>query len=198
MRQKTTGIALLAILVCAAATPRAQENLPLRNCTWCHGSAAQGFSTAPRIAGQKPHYIVEQLLAFKDHSRDNPTSKQYMWGATARVGPELASEYAAYFAALPAEPANDGNSALVEAGRELYEQGAADANVAACVVCHGPNAQGFEAIPRLGGLSYGYLKSRLAEWSQGYHASAFPMPQVATSLSPEEAEALASYLSFLR
>ena len=49
-----------------------------------------------------------------------------------------------------------------------------------------------------GGLSYGYLKSRLAQWSEGYHASAFPMPQVATSLSPEEADALASYLSFLR
>jgi len=198
MRPKTTGIALLAILICAAAPSRAQENLPVRNCTWCHGPSAQGFSTAPRIAGQQPHYIVEQLLAFKDHSRDNPTSKQYMWGATARVGPELASEFAAYFAALPAEPANDGNSALVEAGRALYEQGAADANVAACVVCHGPSAQGFEAIPRLGGLSYGYLKSRLAQWSQGYHASAFPMPQVATSLSPEEADALASYLSFVR
>ena len=119
-------------------------------------------------------------------------------GATARLTPERASEFAAYFAALPAEPASDGNSALVEAGRVLYEQGAAQSEVAACIVCHGPNAQGFEAIPRLGGLSYGYLKGRLAQWSEGYHASAFPMPQVATRLSPEEVEALASYLSFLR
>ena len=198
MRQEPTKIALLAMLLCAAAPSRAQEDLPVRNCTWCHGSSAQGFSTAPQIAGQKPHYIVEQLLAFKDHSRDNPLSKQYMWGATARLNPERANEFAAYFAALPAEPANDGNRALVETGRVLYEQGAADANVAACVVCHGPNAQGFEAIPRLGGLSYGYLKGRLAQWSEGYHASAFPMPQVATSLTPEEVDALASYLSFLR
>jgi len=198
MRIKPTGIALLAMLLCAAGPSRAQEDLPVRNCTWCHGSSAQGFSTAPRIAGQQPHYLVQQLLAFKDHSRDNPTSAQYMWGATARLSPERASEFAAYFAALPAEPASDGNSALVEAGRVLYEQGAAQSEVAACIVCHGPNAQGFEAIPRLGGLSYGYLKSRLAQWSEGYHASAFPMPQVATSLSPEEVEALASYLSFLR
>jgi len=137
-------------------------------------------------------------LAFKDHSRDNPLSQQYMWGATARLSPELANEFASYFAALPVEPANDGDSALVETGRVLYEQGVADANVAACLVCHGPNGQGLEAIPRLGGLSYGYLKSRLAQWSEGYHASAFPMPQVATSLSPEEVDALASYLSFLR
>jgi len=198
MRVKTTGIALLAILICAAAPSRAQESLPVRNCTWCHGSSAQGFSTAPRLAGQKPHYIVEQLLAFQDHSRDNPTSAQYMWGATARLSPERASEFAAFFAALPPEPANDGDSALVEAGRALYEQGAAETEVAACLVCHGPHGEGFEAIPRLGGLSYGYLKSRLEQWSQGYHASAFPMPQVATSLSPEEVEALASYLSFLR
>ena len=198
MRPKTTGIALLAILICAPASPRAQETLPVRNCTWCHGSAAQGFSTAPRLAGQRPHYIVEQILAFKDHSRDNPISKQYMWGATARLDSELASEFAEYFAALPAEPANDGNSALVEAGRTLYEQGAPDANVAACLVCHGPHGEGHEAIPRLGGLSYGYLRSRLEQWSQGFHATAFPMPQVATSLSPEEVDALASYLSFLR
>ncbi|HTO78666.1 MAG TPA: c-type cytochrome [Methylocystis sp.] len=198
MRRKTTAIALLAILICAAAPSRAQESLPVRNCTWCHGSSAQGFSTAPRIAGQRPEYLLHQLQSFNDHSRDNPLSKQYMWGATARLSPERASEFAAYFAAIPPEPANDGDAALAEAGRAIYEQGIAEANVVSCLVCHGPNAQGFEAIPRLGGLSYGYLKSRLAQWSEGYHASAFPMPQVATTLSPEEVEALASYLSFLR
>ncbi|WP_245299887.1 c-type cytochrome [Methylocystis bryophila] len=196
----SAGQAAAIAFACWSSSPgtQAQEALPTRNCTWCHGSSAQGFSTAPRIAGQKPHYIVRELLAFKDHSRDNPTSAQYMWGATARVSPELASEFAAYFAALPAEPANDGNSALVEAGKALYVQGAAEANVVSCVVCHGPNGEGFEAIPRLGGLSYGYLKSRLEQWSQGFHASAYPMPRVATSLSPEEIDALASYLSFLK
>jgi cytochrome c553 len=198
MLPKVRRLAPLAMLLCAAAPLQAQEALPVRNCTWCHGSSAQGFSTAPRIAGQKPDYLYSQLQAFQDHSRDNPLSQQYMWGATARLTPERAEEFAAYFAALPAEPANDGNEALVEAGKALYENGVAEANVASCLVCHGPHGEGFEAIPRLGGLSYSYLKGRLQQWSEGYHASAFPMPQVATTLSPEEIDALASYLSFVR
>jgi cytochrome c553 len=51
----------------------------------------------------------------------------------------------------------------------------------------------------LGGLSYDYLKRRLEEWSEGYHAAAeYPMPGIARKLSPNEIEALASYLSFVR
>jgi cytochrome c553 len=54
-------------------------------------------------------------------------------------------------------------------------------------------------IPRLGGLSYFYLKRRLQEWGQGYHSSPeSPMPLVASTLGPDEIEALASYLSFVR
>jgi hypothetical protein len=50
----------------------------------------------------------------------------------------------------------------------------------------------------LAGLSYGYLKRRLEEWGEGYHASAeAPMPRIASKLYPEEIEALASFLSFV-
>ena len=44
-----------------------------------------------------------------------------------------------------------------------------------------------------------YLKRRLAQWGEGYHAvGAYPMPRVARNLSPNEIDALASYLSFIR
>jgi cytochrome c553 len=67
-----------------------------------------------------------------------------------------------------------------------------------CAACHGPNAEGIRDIPRLGGLSYGYLKRRLEQWGQGYHAAAPPpMPRIAGKLPPGQIEALASYLSFL-
>ena len=68
-----------------------------------------------------------------------------------------------------------------------------------CLVCHGPNGEGVRAIPRLGGLSYAYLRNRLEQWNEGYHLAAeYPMPKVARTLSPAEIEALASYLSFVR
>ena len=198
MRIITSKLMILALASCAAGSPKAQETLPVRNCTWCHGASGQGYTTAPRLAGQKPQYIESQLRSFKDHSRDNPYSKEYMWGATARLSPQAARDFAHYFAALTAEPANDGDGALAAEGRDIYQHGVAEANIAACLVCHGPNGEGFEGIPRLGGLSRSYLKARLEQWSEGFHASAAPMPQVAKTLFPSQVEAIASYLSFVK
>jgi cytochrome c553 len=190
-------IAILAIVSAAAGPLSADETLQVRNCTWCHGSSAQGFMRAPRLAGQRDQYIENQLLSFKEHTRDNPRSQQYMWGAAANLSPETAQNLAAYFSTLPPQAANDGDATLAPVGHTIYEEGIAESNVAACIVCHGPNAEGVREIPRLGGLSYAYLKERLEQWGAGYHAAAGPMPQIASTLSPNDIDALASYLSFV-
>jgi cytochrome c553 len=197
MKRIKSKIAILAIASLAAGPLLADESVRVRNCTWCHGISAQGFSTAPRLAGQRYQYIENQLLSFKEHSRDNPLSKQYMWGATANLSPQTAHDLAAYFSALPPQAANDGDRELVAAGRTIYEEGIAESNIVSCLVCHGPNGEGVREIPRLGGLSYSYLKKRLEQWGEGFHAAAEPMPQIASQLSPNQIEALASYLSFI-
>jgi len=82
---------------------------------------------------------------------------------------------------------------------EEHEEGFPEFNIVSCAACHGPNGEGIRQIPRLAGLSYSYLKKRLKEWGEGYHATAEPpMPGVARKLSANEIEALASYLSFVR
>jgi cytochrome c553 len=174
------------------------ETLANRNCTWCHGASAQGFATAPRLAGQRPQYTEKQLLGFYNHSRDNPLSQQYMWGAVATLTPQTARDLAVYFATLPPEVARDGHEELVAIGRTIYEEGLPEANIVSCVACHGPNAEGVRDIPRLGGQAYHYLKRRLDQWGEGYHAAATPMPEIASKLSKEQIEALASYLSFVK
>jgi cytochrome c553 len=121
-----------------------------------------------------------------------------MWGATVSLGPHTARDLAAYFSTLPARAANDGHRDLAARGRQIYELGIPEENIVSCLVCHGPNAEGVREIPRLGGLSYLYLKKRLEQWDQGYHATAEPMPRVARSLPPDVTEALASYLSFVK
>jgi cytochrome c553 len=147
-------IAILAIAVSAASSLSADERVPVQNCTWCHGTSGQGFSTAPRLAGQRHQYIENQLLDFKAHTRDNPFSKQYMWGAAAALSHQTAHDLALYFSAIPPKPANDGERELAGRGRTIYENGIPDANVVACVVCHAPNAEGIRQIPRLAGLAY--------------------------------------------
>ncbi len=197
MKLIKSKIAILAIVSSAAGPLLAGESVPVRNCTWCHGISAQGFASAPRLAGQRHRYIENQLLNFREHIRDNPYSKDYMWAAAANVSPEMAHDFATYFSTLPPEAAKDGDGALVAAGSKIYELGIPDANIPACLVCHAPHAEGVREIPRLGGLGYSYLKRRLEQWGEGFHAAAGPMPRIARNLSPHEIEALASYLSFV-
>jgi cytochrome c553 len=176
-----------------------------RNCAWCHGPSLQGFSTAPRLAGQSSQYVMNQLYSFRDHARDNPLSRQYMWGAAANhLSFQTAHNLALYLSTLSPKPADDGHEVLTPRGQMIYQEGIPDANIPSCVACHGPNAEGAAAqgagqIPRLGGLSYYYLKRRLTQWGEGYHATALaPMPEIASKLSDNDIEALASYLSFVR
>jgi cytochrome c553 len=198
MERIRSKIAMLAILLVAGGSLHASETLPIRNCTWCHGTGAQGFTTAPRLAGQRQQYIANQLLYFNRHTRDNPLSKQYMWPAAENLSPQVARDLAMYFSALPPRAASDGESELAARGKEIYDLGIADSNVVACLVCHGPKAEGIRQIPRLAGLTYAYLKKRLEQWGQGFHATAELMPQIASTLSADEIEAIASYLSFIK
>ena len=191
--------ALLALAVSIAPVIAGEPSALVRNCTWCHGTSAQGYAIAPRLAGQRSLYIEGQIRSFREHIRDNPYSRQYMWAASAALGPEAVHDLAAYFATIPPRPANDGNRTLAARGRAIYMEGIPEANIAACYACHGPNAEGIRDIPRLGGLAHAYLKARLQQWGQGYHSAAgSPMPIVARTLGPAEIEALTSYLSFIR
>jgi cytochrome c553 len=191
--------AALLAAVTSIAPALAGDGAAVRNCTWCHGTSAQGYSIAPRLAGQRSLYLETQILSFRDHVRDNPLSRQYMWNAVTSLRPDVVHELAAYFATLPPRAANDGDRSLAGKGRAIYMEGIPEANIAACYACHGPNAEGIREIPRLGGLSHFYLKARLQQWNQGYHSTAgSPMPVVARSLGQDEVEALTSYLSFVR
>jgi cytochrome c553 len=200
MQKQGSNFTILVVLCSAlfAATSHA-ENLAVRNCTWCHGGSANGYSPAPALAGQRPQYVEKQLANFRAHTRDNPFARQYMWGAARNLDAPSVRNLATYFASLPPRAASDGVPNLVALGRTIYQEGMPDANIVACVVCHGPNAEGVREIPRLGGLDYSYLKRRLEQWSQGYHAAAGPpMISISSKLSSDQMEALASYLSFVR
>ena len=199
---KRIGLKIAILAIVASTVPSWAgdgESASVRNCTWCHGTGAQGYTVAPRLAGQRPQYIISQIRGFREHARNNPFSKQYMWSAVAALDPHTARDLANYFGTIPPKAANDGDSTLASRGRTIYMDGIPEANIVSCYACHGPNAEGVRDIPRLGGLAYFYLKGRLEQWGQGYHSTAgSPMPMVASHLGPEEVEALASYLSFAK
>jgi cytochrome c553 len=194
---KIAAVAFIASTLAAGAGE--WDNGAARNCTWCRGTSGQGYTVAPRLAGQRPSYVESQMRSFHAHVRDNPLSRQYMWDAVASLDPRSVRDLALYFSAIPPKPANDGNPGLADQGRTIYLEGIPEANIVSCYACHGPNAEGVREIPRLGGLAYFYLKARLEQWGQGYHSTpGSPMPYVASQLGPSEIDALASYLSFVK
>ena len=189
-------IALCWILFPAASDA---EVLAVRNCNWCHGGSASGYPPAPALAAQRPQYVAKQLANFRAHTRDTPFSRQYMWGAARNLDAESVRNLALYFASLPPRAASDGVPGLVGLGQTIYQQGMPEENIVACVVCHGPNGEGVRDIPRLGGLDSTYLRRRLEQWNQGYHVAAGPpIISIASKLSDDQIEALASYLSFVK
>jgi cytochrome c553 len=194
---KIAALALVSIVISVLAGHA--ESLAIRNCTWCHGASAQGYTPAPRLAGQRIRYIEQQLMSFSERTRDSPFSKQFMWGAAANLSPQTVRDLAVYFSRLPPRAAGDGDRERVARGEAIYQRGMPEANIAACVACHGPNAEGIGEIPRLGGLAYTYLKRRLEQWGEGYHGAVqLPMPHIASQLSQNQIEELASYLSFVK
>jgi cytochrome c553 len=182
---KRTGFKALALVMVVSIAPEMAwvDNASVRDCTWCHGTSAQGYMVAPRLAGQRPAYIESQIRSFREHTRDSPFSKQYMWSAVAALDARSTRELADYLATIAPKPANDGDRNLATAGRTIYMEGIPEANIASCYACHGPNAAGVREIPRLGGLAYFYPKARLQQWGQGYHSHpASPMPWARTKL----------------
>jgi cytochrome c553 len=203
MRSKTTALALLfssvASLAGEADTVGIGNSIAESDCAWCHGTIGQGFAAAPQLAGQRREYIRGQLLSFQAHLQDSPNAQRYMWGAAARLNPQTADALAIYFSTLKAESAADGDKELAPTGELIFREGNPTSDIPSCVPCHGLEAEGAGHIPRLGGQSYHYLKSKLKQWGEGYNAATEPpMPEIARKLSAAEIDALASYLSFIK
>jgi cytochrome c553 len=78
------------------------------------------YAIAPRLAGQRSLYIEAQLRGYAAHIRDNPLSKQYMWGAAANLSPDTVRDLGDYFASLPPKTAHDGGRALAKSGQAIY------------------------------------------------------------------------------
>ena len=81
-------------------------------CKTCHGVDAQGFRGAapmPRLAGQQPEYIKNQLQAFIERKRTNPV----MNNVAHVLSPEMVTALSEYFNSLNPKPLGGGNPDLL-------------------------------------------------------------------------------------
>ncbi len=171
-------------------------------CKTCHGVSGQGYRGAypmPRLAGQQPEYLENQLQAFIERRRTNPV----MFNVAHVLNPSMLAGLAAHFKDLNPKPLGGAPKDLAAAGKKIYDEGVSEANIPACASCHGPEAKGEGAFPRLAGQLHDYLFSKLVNWSKERgqdrakpDASAIMEP-IAHGLTEQQVKAVAAYLSTL-
>jgi cytochrome c553 len=172
-------------------------------CKTCHGLSAQGYRgyyPMPRLAGQQPKYLENQLRAFTERRRTNPV----MFNVAHGLSPSMLTALVTHFRDLNPEPLGGAPKELVATGKTIYEDGLPEANVPACSACHGFDAKGKDEIPRLAGQFFPYLIKELTNWSKERGQRSMEndpsalMRVTAHNLTQTQIAAIAAYVSYLK
>jgi len=134
-------------------------------CSACHGPQGQGMQAlnAPKLAGQDPLYLKEQLRKYKAGIRGTHENdifgKQMQPMAATLATDAMVNNVLAYIGTFPDNPAPATVSGNVMRGAELNET---------CSVCHGSAGQGIDTnAPRLAGISDWYVLNQLKNFKSG-------------------------------
>jgi cytochrome c553 len=188
--------------VSKGAVSKTELDAKFAYCKTCHGLSGQGFRGSfpmPRLAGQQPEYLINQLQAFIDRRRTNPV----MFNVAHVLNPQMEQALAEDFHQLNPKPLGGAPKDLVADGRRIYEEGIPSAQVPACASCHGAEAKGADGFPRLAGQLHDYIFKKLVNWDKERgQDKAKPdnseiMAPIAHNLTEVQIKAVAAYLSYL-
>ena len=205
---------IMLSLICASSASGRAENIAqstfsqqdlqvkLVYCKTCHGLAGQGYrgsSPMPRLAGQQPEYLENQLTAFVEGRRKD----KFMSKVASVLSPAMVRAVAKHFSELNPKPLGGSTRELAEVGKALFEEGVPGTDIQSCAACHRPDAKGDGACPSLAGQLPDYIVRTLVNWSKERgqdpnkpDTSAIMAP-IAHSLSEAQISAIAAYLAGL-
>lgn len=210
-----TMVRAAAVLLVAAASAHAEDKASAGKgtvspaelkakvdyCKTCHGVNGQGYRGAapmPRLAGQQPEYLKNQLQAFIDKRRTNPV----MNNVAHVLSPAMLQGLADTFQNLDPKPLGGASHGQIADGEKIYKEGLGD-KVPACASCHGADAHGNGEFPRLAGQLDDYMYRKLTNWEKERgqdknkpDTSAIMQP-IAHDLTSDQIKAVAAYLSHL-
>jgi cytochrome c553 len=185
-----------------AAVSQRELQAKIDYCKTCHGFSGQGyrgFYPMPRLAGQQTEYIENQLNAFIERRRQNPV----MFNVAHVLNPAMLKALATYFKDLDPKPLGGAPRELVAAGKKIYEEGVPGTDVPPCASCHGTEAKGDGAFPRLAGQLHDYIFRKLTNWDKergqdpAKPDTSAIMEPIAHGLTEPQISAVAAYLSYL-
>jgi cytochrome c553 len=203
----TTALAIVLSAPCRAEDSKADFSeqafqAKVTYCKTCHGVSGQGFHGSlpiPRLAGQQPQYLENQLKAFIERRREN----KYMYNVAHVLKPAMQTALAKYFHDLNPKPVGGAPKEFVVAGKKIFEEGLLDKNVPPCASCHGPEAKGEGEFPRLAGQLHDYIFNKLTNWSKErgqdpkHPDTSAIMEPIAHNLTEVQIKEVAAYLNYL-
>ena len=162
-------------------------------CFVCHGAEGESSSEVfPRLAGQHWEYTAKQLENFKSGKRKSTA----MADMAAKLTPDEMVALGKFFEkqTVLVEPAKDPGLAAV--GKYIYHNGNKFSGLAACASCHGAEAIGTTALPRLAGQYADYIATQLQQFNKRERTNDNAvMHAIVSKMTPLEMVAVAEYLS---
>ena len=129
LRLTMTALLALAFGATGRAADRDESGDPkngfqakLEYCKTCHGLSGEGYRgyfPMPRLAGQQPKYIENQLRAFIERRRVNPV----MFNVAHVLTPSTLAALSAHFSRLNPAPFGGAAKDHLGLGKTIYEQG---------------------------------------------------------------------------
>ena len=189
------AVAMLATSLAPAEEVTHVQKIADKLCSACHGQDGNSISSNyPKIAGQQAGYLEAQLLAFRDRTRSDKDAQDAMWGWTRSLTNQDIKELAAYYESQHPTAGEAKAEALMQKGAEIFQNGMVDKGIPACAACHGAEAAGSAAAPRLAGQHDRYLVRQLKVFRSMERSAAVAMHAIVTNLSDQDIGALAAYL----
>ncbi len=186
------GLGAFSATIWAQADEARARKIVSGVCFVCHGAEGESSSELfPRLAGQHWEYIAKQLSNFKSGRRKSTT----MADMAAKLTPDEMAALGKYFEkmATPKEPAREPELAAM--GKYIYHFGNRYSGVPACAGCHGPDAMGTAALPRLAGQYPVYTEAQLKQFSsRERNNDNAVMHAIVSKMTALEMAAVAQYL----
>lgn len=208
MYKPIAAILFAGCLIASAAHAASEPSMPLTEgdaeagkskagtCVACHGQDGNSATPMyPKIAGQHPGYLVDQLKAYKSGERQNAV----MQGMVSTLSEQDMQDLAAYYASQEIEP-GVADESLVDRGQAIYRGGDDEQGIPACIACHGPTGKGIPAAgyPAIGGQHAQYALTQLQAYAAGDRQGPNDiMGSIAGRLSQQDMRAVSSYVEGL-
>jgi cytochrome c553 len=191
-------------------------------CISCHGDNGNSIvSTFPKLAQQHSSYLINQLQAFKNGTRNNPMMSPVAIGLTDDDMADIAAYYAEQEISANELPvlddedekpeasegekktgSNETIQTIIAQGSDLYRNGDLTREVSACIACHGPFGEGNKpaAFPALRSQHADYLIKTLTDFKSGARSNnpENMMHMIAQKMTAEEIKAVSYRISMMK